>query len=68
VVLQLGEMRTVRGAIVDAADTMRAVDEIDRVHAIDADEQHVLDARFMLIIRGSLHSCAECDDAEQQCH
>jgi hypothetical protein len=45
-----------------------AVDEIDRVHAIDADEQHVLDARSMLIIGGSLRTCTERDDAEQQCH
>jgi len=28
---------------VDAADPRRAVDEIERVHAVDADQQHMLD-------------------------
>jgi len=38
-----GESWAVRFAVVDACQTMRAVQEIDGVHAIDTDEENVFD-------------------------
>jgi len=68
VVFEIRKVRTVRGAIGDAAGTVRAIDEIDRMHAIDADEQDMLDALFVLVSRsGSLDACTQRNHAEQQC-
>src|ERR1700691_3973832 len=37
-------MRTVRLAAVCSADALRTIDEVQRMHAVNADEQHVTNA------------------------
>jgi hypothetical protein len=50
--------RAIRLTIVDGADAVRAVYEVNSVHAVDADRQNALDVAFVgLIVFGDRGDC-----------